>query len=105
MGTRLLHWEVEVDEAQARSARARYAALKRHSRGDTHAATLAARRGFLRKFENEVDPDGVLDPIERQVRAGRALRAYMAALALRSAQVRSGRNGSRRGGNPRDGPL
>lgn len=42
-----------------------------------------ARRGFLTKFELQVDPEGLLDPEERSARAKLALRAHMAALAAR----------------------
>lgn len=48
----------------------------------------AAHRGFRTRFENEVDPDGILDPAERSIRADRARRAYMLRLAARSAEVR-----------------
>lgn len=40
-----------------------------------------ARGGFIAKFEREVDPDGVLDPLERSARARLAMRAYMSQLA------------------------
>lgn len=40
------------------------------------------------KFENQVDPDGVLTPHERAIRAGHARQAYFARLALKSAQAR-----------------
>lgn len=47
-----------------------------------------ARAAFMRRFEVEVDPDGVLPPDERRRRAASALRAYMARLALASAKTR-----------------
>jgi len=47
-----------------------------------------AHAGFRTRFENEVDPTGILDPAERAVRADRARRAYMLRLAARSADVR-----------------
>lgn len=40
-----------------------------------------ARGGFIAKFEREVDPDGVLDPVERSTRARLAMRAHMSRLA------------------------
>ena len=42
-----------------------------------------ARRGFLSKFELQVDPGGVLHPDDRAARAKLAMRAYMAGLASR----------------------
>ena len=47
-----------------------------------------AHRGFRRRFEKLVDPDGKLDPIERTIRADRARRAYMLSLAAKSAAAR-----------------
>lgn len=55
--------------------------------------TAAARRSFLARFEDEVDPDRVLPDAERARRAESAKRAYFARLALRSAKAR------RRGGD------
>jgi hypothetical protein len=40
-----------------------------------------ARAGFLRRFEREVDPAGILDPRERAERAHYAMTAYMRRLA------------------------
>ena len=48
----------------------------------------AARRGFRDRFLRLGDPDGLLNPVEREVRADRLLRAHMLALAAKSAQVR-----------------
>jgi hypothetical protein len=67
-----------------RRAAASIAANIRWSTQDTREGIKPARRGFLARFEREVDPDGVLTPAERGVRAQRALRAYMSQLALRS---------------------
>lgn len=50
---------------------------------DRTAATQPARDGFLRRFEREVDPDGLLPSEERRKRALNAMRAYMAALTRR----------------------
>lgn len=76
-----------------RSLQNRRAALIQHSRiADPSAATApareAARRRLVEKFENEVDPDRVLDPAERERRASYARKAYFAGLALKSAQTR-----------------
>jgi hypothetical protein len=55
---------------------------------DRSEATAAARQAFNDRFAREVDPDGVLDPIERAVRAESARKAHYTRLALRSAQSR-----------------
>jgi hypothetical protein len=73
---------------EARSRRARIAALTRWSREDPAPATAKARTGFLQRFEHEVDPDGVLTPDERATRAQRALRAHMLRLSAKSAAAR-----------------
>jgi hypothetical protein len=55
---------------------------------DRSARTAPGRRAFLARFEDQVDPDGTLNPAERVRRAEQAMRAHMARLALKSAQVR-----------------
>ena len=50
--------------------------------------TVPARRGFMRRFLDEVDPNRTLPEAERERRATAALRGYMTKLALRSAQAR-----------------
>ena len=62
-----------------------------HSRYDGYVLTQAARKGFLQRFEREVDPEGVLEPAERARRAEAARKAYMLRLALKSAQARRSR--------------
>ncbi len=71
---------------------ARIGGLTRAARYDGHKITHAARRGFMARFEEEVDPDRQLPVSERQRRAEAAMRAHMARLALRSAKAR--RNGA-----------
>lgn len=67
-----------------RSTRARLAAHTRWAKtDDRQAAVKAARKGFMARFENEVDPDGVLSPAELARRADSALRAHMSRLALK----------------------
>ncbi|MEV5543076.1 hypothetical protein AB0L13_40275 [Saccharopolyspora shandongensis] len=56
--------------------------------GDRSARTAPARQKFLDRFEREVDPDGVLPPHERAIRADHARKAYFAQLAMRSADAR-----------------
>lgn len=50
-----------------------------------------AHRAFRARFERLVDPEGLLDPAERSIRADRARRAHMLSLAARSAEVRRAR--------------
>jgi len=50
-----------------------------------------ARRGFLSKFERQVDPAGMLTPEERQRRADAALREHMSRLGQSSGQSRRAR--------------
>lgn len=71
-----------------RSLQARAAAHAKWSRTDSREGTVAARRGFLTRFENEVDPDRSLPPAERARRAEHARRAYMLDLGRRRQQVR-----------------
>jgi hypothetical protein len=61
--------------------RGRLGACVRESRGTTN--TEPARAAFQRKFELEVDPDGILDPDEREKRASAARSAYYTRLAHR----------------------
>lgn len=55
---------------------------------DRPARTAPARRASLERFEREVDPDGILTPQERAIRAEYARKAYMLTLALKSAVSR-----------------
>lgn len=55
---------------------------------DRNARTAKARNAFMDRFESDVDPDGLLTPAERAVRAEHARKAYFARLALKSAQAR-----------------
>lgn len=81
---------------EQRSLRARIGAFALHAQGGT--STKAGTAAFLRRFEAEVDPDGVLAPEERTRRAFLARRAYFAKLALSSSRARS----KKRGGPDRD---
>lgn len=62
-----------------------------HSRVDSTVHTQPARRAFLARFEDQVDPDRSLPPAERTRRAEHAKRAHMQALAMKSAKARSRR--------------
>jgi hypothetical protein len=70
------------------SLRARIGAHALHAAYDARETTAKARRTFLSRFEQQVDPDGVLSPEERQKRAEHACKAYFARLALKSARAR-----------------
>lgn len=59
---------------------------------DPSTRTQPGRDAFLKRFEREVDPDGVLPAAERVRRAEHARKAYFTRLAFQSAKVR------RRGG-------
>jgi hypothetical protein len=51
--------------------------------------TSKARSAFRQSFYDQVDPDGVLPPEERDARATALYRAHMTGLALRSSRVRA----------------
>lgn len=55
---------------------------------DRTARTQPARDAFLKRFEDEVDPERRLSPQERAKRAEAARKAHFARLALKSARVR-----------------
>jgi hypothetical protein len=71
-----------------RSIRARIGALTLHSRYDSKELAAPAHRGFMARFEREVDPLEELSESERSRRAQSAMRAHMARLALASAKAR-----------------
>ncbi|MGH9015570.1 MAG: hypothetical protein ACRDZ1_16770 [Acidimicrobiia bacterium] len=71
-----------------RTVRARLAAHKMHAAHDSRDVTAAARAAFLKRFEHEVDPEGILPEHERARRAEHARKAYFVGLALKSAQAR-----------------
>ena len=79
-----------------RSQRGRLGAYALHATHDPRETTRKAREAFLAKFVNEVDPDRVLDPEERERRVFYARKAYFTRLALKSAQAR--RRGRGKGG-------
>lgn len=82
--------------------RGRIGALTLHSRYDSRVATSKARQTFLDRFQEEVDPGGVLSEDERIRRAGFARRAYFTRLALKSAQARRRRATRKDGGGGDD---
>jgi hypothetical protein len=70
------------------SQRGRIGAFRQQATHDTCETTRKARESFLARFVDEVDPQRVLPEAERQRRAEAAKRAYMCALARKSAQAR-----------------
>jgi hypothetical protein len=77
--------------ATQRRLSARVAANERWSRLSTEerrAATARARAARMDRYEREVDPDGQLDPAERQILADNAMRAAMSRMALAAAKKR-----------------
>jgi len=76
-----------------RKLRARIAAESMHAQGKTN--TAKARKGFMQKFEDQVDPERKLSPDERAKRAEHARRAHMTRLALASARSRGGTRAAR----------
>jgi hypothetical protein len=52
------------------------------------ARTAPGTKAFLERFEKQVDPDGVLSPVERAKRAEHARKAYFLSLAAKSAAAR-----------------
>lgn len=63
---------------------------------DAVEGTAAARRGFLRRFEHQVDPEGVLPEHERNRRAHHAMQAHMLRLAKKAAAARKRNAADRR---------
>lgn len=76
---------------EQRKLRAQLAANTRWSKQAPVEGTSKARRAFLDRFEDQVDPDRKLSSNERERRAAAARSAYFARLALRSSQARAKR--------------
>ena len=68
--------------------RGRIGAYALHAQRNPQDTTAAARKRFLERFEEEVDPNHQLPRAERQRRAMAARKAYFTRLALRSAKAR-----------------
>ena len=62
---------------------------------DRAAATEPARSAFMRRFEEQVDPQRLLSHEERSARAHFAMRAYMADLTRRRVLSRRSKRGAR----------
>jgi hypothetical protein len=80
---------------EQKSLRSRLAAAILHSRYDSRRLTEPARRAFLQRFLDEVDPQRRLSERERLRRADQARRAYFVRLALASSRARSARQSRR----------
>ena len=78
--------------AVQRSTRARAAAHTRWAQEpDRKAATKPARKGFMARWENQVDPERKLAADIRAKLADSAMRSYMSSLALRSSKAAKAR--------------
>lgn len=77
-----------------RTLRARIAANARWSREDRTEASDRQRSVLLKRFSDEVDPDGRLPQRERAIRAQNALQAHMLKLSFRAARARRERRAS-----------
>ncbi len=75
-----------------RKLRARIGGLALAAQQDPREYTAPARRQFLARFENEVDPGRTLPEGERARRAEAARKLYFARLALKSAKSRAIKN-------------
>ena len=73
----------------------RIGAYRMHSLYDARETTKAARAAFNTRFEDEVDPERILDPADRAARAASARKAYMLGLSMKSAKVRRERAAAR----------
>lgn len=83
---------------EQRALRSRLAAHHSWARtADRAARTRAAREAFMRRFEEQVDPEGKMSPAERLRGAEQARKAHFAKLALRSSRARQGSGPGRRG--------
>ena len=88
-----------LSNPQNLALRGRIGAYRLHATHDSREITAPARRAFLARFENEVDPDGTLPSAERARRAEMARKAYFTRLAYLSAKARRGGRRNRGGGN------
>lgn len=91
---------------EQRSQRSRIGAHARWSKEhDRKANAERAQAGLFAKFEREVDPDNILSPQERRLRAKSAHRAHMARLAYNSSKARVARRAAKTEVVPTVGPL
>ncbi len=64
---------------------------------DRKARTAPGNEASMKRFEREVDPDGVLPERERLLRADAAKRAYFARLSFLASKSRAGKATAARG--------
>ena len=76
---------------ESRQAAGRIGAHRLHSLYESKVLTSKANEAWWQKFRDEVDPDGQLDPGERERRASHAMRAYMLKLSYQSSKARAAR--------------
>lgn len=74
---------------EQRSKAGRAAMYTRLATEDRVEMTAAARASQADRFERQVDPDGVLDPVERARRAEYAKKAYFTQLSKRGVAARA----------------
>jgi hypothetical protein len=74
--------------AEERRLRARIGGFARAAKYDGREVTQPARKAFIERFVDEVDPDRVLTEDERNRRARAALQAHMTRLNLASVKAR-----------------
>lgn len=90
---------IEYDPEEM-SRRGRIGAHRRWAKDDPKEGTAPARRAFLDRFLDEVDPDRTLPEAERERRAAHARSAHFLALARRSAEARRSKR-PKKDGRPR----
>jgi hypothetical protein len=83
----VVSYTIDIDPDEM-ARRGRIGAHITHSRYDPRELTAPAREAFLSKFEQEVDPEGVLSSEERRRRAEHARKAHMARISRLSALAR-----------------
>jgi hypothetical protein len=69
--------------------RGRIGAYVVHAKYDPRETTAKARKAFMARFDDEVDPERKLPEAERMRRAEAARKAFYARLAFKSAQTRA----------------
>jgi hypothetical protein len=80
--------EAQTFDAEEMRRRGRLGAFATLSRHDPKVLTAEARKQFLQRFLDEVDPQLELSTEERERRVLYARKAYFAELALKSARAR-----------------
>lgn len=75
-------------DRKAQAQWGRIGGLRLRATHDPQQYTAKARETFWASFERQVDPDGVLDPEERRVRAEAARKAHMLRLSMKGHEAR-----------------